>query len=83
MNKIFGATTPLLLCLQTRKCPTLLKQFWVEIEKMGKMSFRPRKVLSVSRVQCFINYVTVAFLFLSHFPLFQRLNHFMQKYVKM
>jgi hypothetical protein len=28
INKEFGAPTPLLLCLQTRKCPTLLKQLW-------------------------------------------------------
>ncbi len=30
INKKFGATTPLLLCLQTRKFPTLFKQLWLE-----------------------------------------------------
>ncbi len=29
INKKFVATTPLLLCLQTSKCSTLLKQLWV------------------------------------------------------
>jgi hypothetical protein len=28
INKKIWAPTPLLLCSQTRKCPTLLKQLW-------------------------------------------------------
>jgi hypothetical protein len=52
MKKI-GAPTPLLICLQARKCPTLLKQLWLISGKVNEMIFFLQKLKKTVMVSHF------------------------------